>query len=124
MTEVGSLAEAFPRDTLFLDLETCGLAGSMLFLVGLIRFDGEDLVLEQLLARNYAEEQAVLHTLWQIAGASSLLVTFNGKSFDWPLLRTRHGRMWLAGEHTDELSGFMEGALRSGRRVASAILAG
>jgi monoamine oxidase len=28
-----------------------------------------------------------------------------------PLLRARHGRLLLAGEHTDEFSGFMEGAL-------------
>ena len=31
--------------------------------------------------------------------------------------------VWLAGEHTDEHAGFMEGALRSGRRVATRILA-
>ncbi len=40
-----------------------------------------------------------------------------------PLLRAPHGRLWLAGEHTDEFSGFMEGALRSGARVAAAITA-
>ena len=38
-------------------------------------------------------------------------------------LRARHGRMWLAGEHADEFAGFMEGAVRSGRRVAAAIVA-
>jgi monoamine oxidase len=38
-----------------------------------------------------------------------------------PLLHTAHGRLLLAGEHTDEFSGFMEGALRSGSRVASVI---
>lgn len=88
-TELRSLADLFPRGTLFLDLETCGLAGSMLFLIGLLRYDGDELVLEQLLARNYAEEQAVLHTLWQTAAGCSLLVTFNGKSFDWPLVHDR-----------------------------------
>ncbi|MEN9505785.1 MAG: hypothetical protein RI958_1711 [Actinomycetota bacterium] len=36
----------------------------------------------------------------------------------WPLIRRRYGRMLLAGEHTDEWAGFMEGALRSGARVA------
>ncbi len=89
LNELKSLASLFPRGTLLLDLETCGLAGSMLFLVGLVRHDGDELVLEQLLARNYAEEQAVLHTLWQIAAESSLLVTFNGKCFDWPLVHDR-----------------------------------
>jgi monoamine oxidase len=38
-----------------------------------------------------------------------------------PLMRAAHGRLLLAGEHTDEFSGFMEGALRSGARVAAAI---
>ncbi len=40
-----------------------------------------------------------------------------------PELRRAHGRMWLAGEHADGFAGFMEGALRSGTRVAAAVLA-
>lgn len=36
-------------------------------------------------------------------------------------LHSRHGCLWLAGEHADEHAGFMEGALRSGARVAAAI---
>ena len=40
----------------------------------------------------------------------------------WPLLRTPYGRMWLAGEHTDRWSGYMEGALRSCARVAREVL--
>lgn len=38
-------------------------------------------------------------------------------------LRTVHGRLHLAGEHTDDMAGFMEGALRSGARAAAAVLA-
>ena len=38
-----------------------------------------------------------------------------------PFLQVAHGRLLLAGEHTDEFSGFMEGALRSGARVAERI---
>ena len=38
-----------------------------------------------------------------------------------PVMRAAHGRLLLAGEHTDEFSGFMEGALRSGTRVAATI---
>lgn len=40
----------------------------------------------------------------------------------WPLMRRRYGRMVLAGEHTDEWSGYMEGALRSGARASRSIL--
>jgi monoamine oxidase len=39
-----------------------------------------------------------------------------------PALDARHGRTWLAGEHTDAFAGFMEGALRSGGGIAAAIL--
>jgi monoamine oxidase len=41
----------------------------------------------------------------------------------WPLMRRPHGRLWLAGDHTDEHAGFMEGALASADRVAAALLA-
>ena len=61
----------------------------MIFLVGLVwSFEGE-LWLDQLLARNYAEERAMLTTLWQIAAPLGVLVTFNGKSFDWPMVKDR-----------------------------------
>ncbi|MBP9052078.1 MAG: FAD-dependent oxidoreductase [Ilumatobacteraceae bacterium] len=39
-------------------------------------------------------------------------------------LHVVHGRLWLAGEHADGFAGFMEGALRSGARVAAKIAAG
>lgn len=39
----------------------------------------------------------------------------------WPLMQQPHGRLWLAGEHTDEHAGFMEGALASADRVAAAL---
>jgi monoamine oxidase len=38
-------------------------------------------------------------------------------------LHAAHGRLWLAGEHADGFAGFMEGAVRSGARVAAAIRA-
>ena len=39
----------------------------------------------------------------------------------WPALRRAGGPIWFAGEHTEELAGYMESAVRSGHRVASAI---
>ena len=58
--ELAAVVAALPDRVLLLDLETCGFAGSALFLVGLLRqIDGEPTV-ELLLARNYAEEQAIL----------------------------------------------------------------
>ena len=79
-------------------METCGFAGSALFLVGLLRqIDGVPMV-ELLVARNYAEEQAILETLWQTVAGHDVLVTFNGKSFDWPMVLDRSTRYRLAGK--------------------------
>lgn len=54
------VADGGPGDPLFMDIETCGLSGSMIFLVGLMWCEGGRLVFRQHLARNYAEEPAVL----------------------------------------------------------------
>jgi uncharacterized protein YprB with RNaseH-like and TPR domain len=93
--EMASLVQAFPQNVLLVDLETCGLSGSSLFLIGLLRFVNGRLMVELLLARNYSEERAVLATFWQVAHPNSLLVTFNGKSFDWPMIADRSARHLL-----------------------------
>jgi uncharacterized protein YprB with RNaseH-like and TPR domain len=87
-----SLAGCDPRGALFLDTETTGLAGgagTVAFLVGLAWWDGGMLVLEQLLVRALGEEGPMLLRVRERIQAASMLVTFNGKSFDMPLLRTR-----------------------------------
>ena len=86
---------AFPDDALLLDLETCGLAGSALFLAGVLRPVEGRLMVELLLARDYAEEPAVLASLWQRVTERTVLVTFNGKSFDWPMVQDRTARHLL-----------------------------
>jgi uncharacterized protein YprB with RNaseH-like and TPR domain len=86
---------AFPERALLLDLETCGLAGSALFLVGLLRPIEGRLTVELLLARDYSEEPAVLASLWQRVHAEGVVVTFNGKSFDWPMVVDRSRRHLL-----------------------------
>lgn len=90
LQDVTDFRQYFTGRTLFLDLETCGFSGSPLFLVGVVRADDDDrLVVDQLLARDYTEERAVLESLWQLAAESRVLVTFNGKSFDWPMVHDR-----------------------------------
>jgi uncharacterized protein YprB with RNaseH-like and TPR domain len=80
-----------PRKALFIDTETTGLAGSMVFLLGAMRITGDDIRLVQVLARDYAEEKE-LAALWsEMLGRSEMLVSFNGKSFDVPVLRDRMG---------------------------------
>ncbi len=87
------LAACDPRGALFLDTETTGLAGgagTVAFLVGLARWDGEGgFWLEQILVRALGEEAPMLERVRERIESASMLVTFNGKSFDLPLLRTR-----------------------------------
>ncbi len=87
-----SLATRDVSRALFLDTETTGLsggAGTVAFLVGLAWWDGHSLVLEQLLVRALGEEAPMLERLHARIAAATMLVTFNGKTFDMPLLRTR-----------------------------------
>jgi len=76
----------------FLDTETSGLAGgagTIVFLTGVGFFDGNEYVVHQFFARNPGEEQAYLPDLARFISERQGLITFNGKSFDWPLLRSR-----------------------------------
>ena|ERR1041385_1302506 len=86
------LVSVLPDRALFLDTETTGLgggAGTIAFLVGLASFDEGTLVVEQLLLRTPGEELPLLEHVAQRISASSMLVTYNGKAFDLPLLRGR-----------------------------------
>ncbi|CAN5924692.1 hypothetical protein BH11MYX4_BH11MYX4_31490 [soil metagenome] len=78
---------------LYLATETPGLgpgAGTVAFLIGLAFWDDEiGLVCEQLLVRQLGEEAPVLARVAERIKQASMLVTFNGKSFDMPVLRTR-----------------------------------
>jgi hypothetical protein len=83
------LATCDPAGLVYLDIETCGLAGEPLFLVGLLRWIRNRLIVEQLLARDYSEEGPVLAATWQRLAGAACLVTFNGKTFDVPTLEAR-----------------------------------
>jgi hypothetical protein len=87
--EFMAFVAALPDRAIALDLETCGLAGSALFLIGVLRQTAGVPAVELLLARNYGEEAAVLHSLWEIVADHDVLLTFNGKSFDWPMVVER-----------------------------------
>ena len=89
----GAAAEAAdPLNWLFLDTETTGLAGgtgTYPFLVGVAWWGGAGLEVEQFFMRDHSEEHSVLLALAERMAERRVLVTFNGKSFDWPLLETR-----------------------------------
>jgi len=80
------------RRCLFLDTETTGLsggAGTVAFLVGVGYVEGETLVIEQLMLREYADEPALLERLGRRMADFDSVCTFNGRNFDMPLLETR-----------------------------------
>lgn len=80
------------RDAIFLDTETTGLtggAGTLVFLVGLGWFEDDRFVIEQYFLRDPIEEIAMLSCVERCLGQRSGLVTFNGRSFDVPLLESR-----------------------------------
>jgi len=78
---------------LFLDTETTGLSGgtgTYAFLIGIAWWDSGGLQIEQFLMRDFSEEHSVLLELAERLKQRPVLVTFNGKTFDWPLLESRY----------------------------------
>jgi hypothetical protein len=81
-----------PEKWLFLDTETTGLAGgtgTYAFLIGLAWWDAGGLQVEQFFMRDFAEEHSILHELAARIAERPVLLTYNGKTFDWPLLHSR-----------------------------------
>ncbi len=77
---------------LFLDTETTGLsggAGNLAFLIGVGRAVGEELAVRQLFLSDFPGERELLDLADRELDAEGVLVTYNGASFDLPLLRTR-----------------------------------
>ncbi len=84
--------EADPGEILFLDTETTGLAGgtgTIPFLVGVSWWEKGGLTTRQYFLPEPGHEAAMLNELSVLAAGFRIVVTFNGASFDLPLLRTR-----------------------------------
>ena len=79
------------RQMLFIDTETTGLAGAgtFAFLVGVGFFEQDAFVLRQYFLRDHDDEPAMLAMLAELSDTRPGLVSFNGKSFDIPLLDNR-----------------------------------
>jgi len=78
---------------LFVDLETTGLAGgagTYAFLVGCAWFDGGRFRVRQFFLSSFAAERALLEAVSDVAAAAATVVTYNGKTFDLPLIETRY----------------------------------
>lgn len=81
-----------PHRWAFLDTETTGLAGgsgTYAFLVGVGRITAEGFRVRQFFMRDYVEERSSLSALDEHLREFDVLITYNGKSYDQPLLETR-----------------------------------
>ena len=95
---------------LYLDTETTGFAGAgtVAFLIGMGWLEGGEFVVRQVFMRDYPEESAQLALFAEKLREAECIVTFNGKTFDIPILRDRFlmARMrdqWREKPHLDLL---------------------
>ncbi|RDI43037.1 ribonuclease H-like domain-containing protein [Falsibacillus pallidus] len=92
-------------DLFFFDTETTGLgggAGNTIFLLGYARVEGKELVLKQHILPQPGDEIPLYQSFLEKVDYTTL-VTYNGKAFDWPQVKTRHT---LIREHVPKLPSF------------------
>jgi uncharacterized protein YprB with RNaseH-like and TPR domain len=80
------------KEAVFVDCETTGLAGgagTYAFLVGLGYWEEDRFRVEQYFMQDFHQERAVLHAARERLNQSKILVSFNGKCYDLPLLESR-----------------------------------
>ena len=88
----GAIRRAHPTKWAFLDTETTGLAGGTgiyAFLIGVGSIEPAGFRLRQFFMRDYGEEASQLYRLAEYLAQFDVLVTYNGKAYDQPLLETR-----------------------------------
>jgi uncharacterized protein YprB with RNaseH-like and TPR domain len=101
----GAIPHAHPYKWAFLDTETTGLAGgtgTYAFLIGVGSIDEQGFRLRQFFMRDYGEEPSQLARLDEYLRPFDVLITYNGKTYDQPLLETRY-RMSRARHPFDRL---------------------
>src|SRR5260370_11499875 len=89
----GTILKSHPKRWAFLDTETTGLAGgagTYAFLIGVGSIDEEGFRVRQFFMRDFADERSLLARLTEHLSHFDVLVTYNGKTYDVPLLETRY----------------------------------
>lgn len=89
----GAIPQSHPTRWAFLDTETTGLAGgtgTYAFLIGVGSISADGFRLRQFFMRDYDEEASVLSALADHLAPFDVLITYNGKAYDQPLLETRY----------------------------------
>ena len=91
-THSNEFADFDAERALFIDTETTGLAGgtgTYAFLIGVGFIKDSNFIVRQYFMRDLSEEKAMMANLSELFDAHEWSVTYNGRSFDLPLLRTR-----------------------------------
>jgi len=89
----GTILKSHPKRWCFLDTETTGLAGGAgcyAFLIGVGSIDEEGFRVRQFFMRDFGDEPSLLAALSDYLGRFDVLITYNGKTYDVPLLETRY----------------------------------
>jgi uncharacterized protein len=85
-------AHDWARRVVYFDIETTGLsggAGTLAFLAGCGWWEDDAFRVRQFFLNGPADERAMLDALGEVFDDASLLVTFNGRTFDVPMMETR-----------------------------------
>lgn len=94
------------ENLVYLDTETTGLSGgtgTVVFILGMARERGSVVEVRQFVLTGFVGEQALLAGAYDWLQDATGLVTYNGLSFDVPLLLTRYRLAQLANRHTSAL---------------------
>jgi uncharacterized protein YprB with RNaseH-like and TPR domain len=87
------MPHAAPEQWAFLDTETTGLAGgagTCAFLIGVGRITPEGFRVRQFFLRDHGEEASALDALSRHLAQFRVMITYNGRAYDQPLLETRY----------------------------------
>jgi tetratricopeptide (TPR) repeat protein len=109
----GLIQGVAPAKWCFLDTETTGLAGgsgTYAFLIGVGRITAQGFRVRQFFMREFGEEASLLTALGEHLKEFEVLITYNGRTYDQPLLETRYRMLrqrppFSALEHLDLLFG-------------------
>ncbi len=109
----GQIRGVPPSKWCFLDTETTGLAGgsgTYAFLIGVGRITPQGFRVRQFFMRDFGEEASQLSAVAEHLKQFDVLITYNGRTFDQPLLETRYRMVrqrppFSSMEHLDLLFG-------------------
>lgn len=100
-----SAAGIKPESFVFFDTETTGLGGGVgnsIFILGHARLSGDEIHLKQHILPSPGAEVPLYQSFLESADYTTM-ATYNGKSFDWPQVKTQHT---LIREHVPKLPSF------------------